>query len=93
MTDTVKLDIEKRDESKNPRELRSQGFIPGTIYGKGVDSISVQVEKRYFVNTYKKSPDAVFEINIDNKSYSTNIVNIQKNYATNDNLNIEFKIV
>lgn len=93
MTAAVKLNIAKRDESKNPRQLRAEGLIPGTVYGKGLESVSVQTNERDFVNTYKKNEGANFEIDLDGKKYTVKVGNIQKNYRTNENLNIEFVVL
>ena len=87
------LNIEKRNEEKNPRQLRAEGFLPATIYGKGVESISVQLNERDFINTYKKDNSATFQVSVDNKEYNVQVVTVQKNYRTNENLNVEFKIV
>lgn len=38
------LKITERDTTLNPRQLRSAGFLPGTIYGKGVASKNIQVK-------------------------------------------------
>ena len=93
MTTTVKLNIEKRNEEKNPRELRAEGFLTGTIYGKGIESVSVQMNERDFINTYKKVNDATFEVTVDKKDYKVQVVKLQKNYRTSENLNVEFKVV
>lgn len=87
------LNIEKRNEEKNPRQLRADGFLPATIYGKGVESISVQLNERDFINTYKKDNSATFQVSVDDKEYNVQVVTVQKNYGTNENLNVEFKIV
>lgn len=93
MTVAVKLNIQKRDTSKNPRQLRAEGFITGTVYGKGIESISVQLDASEFVNTYKKSADSNFEATVDGKKYTLRIAEIQKNYGANEILNIEFAVV
>ena len=51
----ITIEAQKRDESKNPRQLRAAGFLPATIYGKGKDSVSIQLNKRAFINTYKNN--------------------------------------
>ena len=56
----ITIEAQKRDESKNPRQLRTEGVLPATIYGKGKDSVSIQLDKRTFVNTYKNNQDAVY---------------------------------
>ena len=93
MTTAVKLNIEKRDDSKNPRQLRAEGLLTGTIYGKGLESVSVQMNERDFINTYKKDVNANFEISVDGKNYTVVVAKLQKNYRTNENLNVEFKAI
>ncbi|MDD3237570.1 MAG: hypothetical protein PHV37_05675 [Candidatus Gastranaerophilales bacterium] len=93
MTDTLKLTAEKRNMDKNPRQLRSEGFLTGTIYGKDMESVSIQLNARDFANTYKKNPSAKFEVAVDKKTYATEVANVQMNYATSEQLNVEFKAV
>ncbi|HBH18738.1 MAG TPA: 50S ribosomal protein L25, partial [Cyanobacteria bacterium UBA9579] len=35
------LAVEKRDFSKNPRQLRAEGKLPATVYGHNFDSVSL----------------------------------------------------
>lgn len=93
MADTIKLNIEEKEADKNPRQIRQAGFIPLTIYGKGVESVSAKVDTRTFVNTYKNNKEAVYELVLGKKSYKTTVVTAQKNYATSEYMNIEFKLV
>ena len=93
MAVAVKLDIQKRDTSKNPRQLRTEGFITGTVYGKGIESVSVQLNASDFVNIYKKSADSNFEVSVDGKKYTVRIAKMQKDYSSNEILNIEFAVV
>ena len=87
------LNIQKRNEEKNPRQLRAEGFLTGTVYGKGLDSLSVQMNEREFINTYKKDNSATFKFELEGKEYNVVVANLQKNYRTNENLNVEFKMV
>ena len=45
----ITIEAQKRDESKNPRQLRAAGFLPATVYGKGKDSVSIQLDKRNYM--------------------------------------------
>jgi len=89
---TIKLDIQQRDNSKNPRQLRNDGFLPATVYGKGVDSTSVQLNKQEFLNAYNKDKEADFELKLDSKTIKAEIAQIQYHYASGQIQNIEFKI-
>ena len=93
MSEKIIFEVEKKDESLNPRQLRATGKLPATIYGKGVDSVSVQLDAHSFINTYKKNKESVYELSFAGKKYNTVVQNVQKNYATNQELNVEFKLV
>lgn len=93
MSEAICIDIEKRDESLNPRQVRATGKLPATVYGKGMESVSVQLDKRNFVNIYKKNKEAVYELKTADNSYKTVVQNFQYNYSTQEELHIEFKLV
>ena len=91
MENTVK--IEAREQGKNPRQLREEGFLPATIYAKGQESVSVQMNKRDFINVYKKVKDGTYELVMGNKKYNAVIQNLQIEASTQKELNVEFKAV
>jgi len=93
MTEKITFEVEAKNEELNPRQLRATGKLPATIYGKGVDSVSVQLDAHDFVLAHKKNKTAVFELSLGNKKYNAVVQNVQKNYATNQELNVEFKLV
>lgn len=90
MTATIEMEIQKRDFSLNPRQLRSEGFIPATIYGKAMDSVSVQLETRSFSNTYRNNKESNFELTVDGQKYNTVVKNVQKRATTDQILSVEF---
>ena len=49
---SAKLKIEERAEGKNPRQLRSMGYIPVSVYGKGIEAKSGQVNTHEFEMAY-----------------------------------------
>ncbi|MGB0453230.1 MAG: 50S ribosomal protein L25 [Bacteriovoracaceae bacterium] len=65
-------------ENSSPKKLRSEGWVPGVIYGKGLDSVPVQVPKQTLLN-FVKEGHQVFEINVEGKGqYLVNLDNIEK---------------
>lgn len=48
------LQTTERDTTLNPRQLRTAGFIPATLYGKGLASQSIQVRMHAFEVAYSK---------------------------------------
>lgn len=93
MSETIKLKAEDRAENKNPRQLRSEGLLPATIYGKGVDSKSIQINAHEFNMAFKNAKDATYEISVGKEKFSTKVQEAQIQYSNNAVLNVEFKLV
>ncbi len=89
----VVINAEKRDEAKNPRQVRAEGKLTATVYGKAQDSVSIELNEKDFMYQYNKDKEATFEINVDKKSYNVKVKDLQKNYRTGENLNIQFVLV
>lgn len=85
----VKLEATKREEGKNPRQLRAIGLLPVTVYGKDLN-LNVAVNAREFKLAYNKDKNAKFEISFEGKTYLTETKNVQVNYATNEIQSVEF---
>lgn len=89
----VVINAEKRDEKKNPRQLRAEGKLTATVYGKGVESISIEVNEKDFMTVYNKDKTGVFDLKLADKSMNVKVQELQKNYRTGANLNVEFVTV
>ena len=89
----VKLAANVREEDKNPRQLRSEGNLPATIYGKGMESKSIQIDAHEFKMAYKNAPEAVYEIAVGKEKFKTIVQEAQIHYSTNTIMNVEFKTV
>lgn len=56
MSDKISLTVTKRTlHGRAVKTLRSAGFIPANIFGKGVQSLSVQVSKDLFSKAFSKA--------------------------------------
>lgn len=89
----AKLKIENRDSDKNPRQIRANGFIPGSIYGKGIEAKNIQVNAHDFEMLYKNNQDATWELALEKEKFTAKIQELQVNYATNEFLNVEFATI
>lgn len=89
----VVINAEKRDEKKNPRQLRAEGKLTGTIYGKGQESVSVALEAKEFLTAYGKDKETTFSLQLDAKSIDVKVKDIQENYRTGEKLNVQFVLV
>ena len=88
----ITIEAQERDMTKNPRQLRAAGFLPATIYGKGQESVSIQLDKRNFINNYKNNKSEVFELVVGNKKYNTTVQLLQVEAGTQKEMNVEFKL-
>jgi len=88
-----KLKIEVRTEGQNPRQIRSAGFIPVSVYGKGIEAKSGQVNTHEFEMAYKNNKEGNWELAFGKDKFNAKIQELQKNYATNEILNIEFQAI
>lgn len=89
----VAIKAEKRNEDKNPRQLRAEGILTGTVYGKGKDSVSVQLNAKEFLTAYNKDKEATFDLKVDSKSMNVKVKDVQTNYRTGEKLNVQFVLV
>ena len=88
----IRLNAQERNADKNPRQLRAEGFVPATVYGKGMESKNIQICAHEFEMNTRNNRDAVFELAVGKEKFNVVIQELQKNYSTNELLNIEFKL-
>ena len=89
----VVINAEKRNESKNPRQLRAEGKLTATVYGKGMDSVSVELNAKEFLSAYSKEKEGTFDLKVDSKSMKVQVKEVQQNYRTGEKLNVQFVVV
>lgn len=89
----VKIEAQVREADKNPRQLRAAGVLPATVYGKGIESKSIQISAHEFNMAYKNAPEAVYEIAVGKETFKTTVQEAQIQYSNNQILNVEFKTV
>ncbi len=76
------------------RRLRSEGVLPGTIYGAKIESINVQVSRDELVSTYKAIGETgLLELVLDSKKHPVLISNVQIHPVTGEPLHIDFREV
>ncbi len=89
----TKLKIESREESKNPRQLRAAGNMPGSLYGKNMEAKSIQINTHEFEMAHRNNKDGEWELSLGKEKYNAKIQELQINYATNEYLNVEFTVI
>lgn len=85
------INAKKRDTSLNPRQVRAEGLVTATIYGSGMESVSIQLDTKEFVTEYRKDKNAIFELKVDKETYKAIVKKVQIDHVSNKVLNIEFQ--
>lgn len=94
-SDMVKVSARKREEiGKKVKKLRADGFVPGTVYEKGKESISVAVEYVPMVKAYSAvGLSQPIELSVDKKNYLTMIKDIHMDPVRNELMHVSFHAV
>ena len=92
MPQREKLTVEKRTVlGKNVKRMRKQGLLPANIYGKGLESTSVQVPTKEFEALFKEVGETgLIDVVLDGQSHPVLIKNIQIASVTRKILHAEF---
>lgn len=94
-TPVMKAEIRQEVTKGNKKKLRENGFIPGIISGKGMESIPVAVKKDDFrkcLNTYGRN--AIIKLNnSDGKSYNVMVKEFQTSPLIYEIIHIDFQKV
>ena len=70
------LTILEREADKNPRQIRSAGFLPGSIYGKGIEAKSIQVNTHEFEMAYKNNQEGTWELVLGKEKFNAKTLNL-----------------
>jgi len=90
----LELEVSKRDiTGKKVRFLRRQGFIPGNIYGHGIESIAVQTDTKALKQLLSHTGQTdLISLNLPGAKAPTKVLlrDIQRNPRNNELLHIDF---
>jgi large subunit ribosomal protein L25 len=92
-----KIDATQRmtERKSDLTKLRKDGFIPGIVYGAGIDPIKVTLDKAEFMKLYKRSFNELvfYEIQYAGKNYHTLIKERQIHPVSREILHIDFMVI
>lgn len=96
MSELGVLRLEKREKpnSRKSKQLRRDGYLPGSISSKGKDSISVKVKTddlRKSLASYGRN--ALFKLTLDNKDITGMVKDIHVSPLKGTMLNVDFQEV
>ncbi|SHK60107.1 50S ribosomal protein L25 [Tepidibacter formicigenes] len=61
------------------KALRKKGIVPGVLYGKNMEPISVAVDKKELKRVYQQKKESeVFDINLDGQTHTVYIHEVQR---------------
>jgi len=76
---------------KKIKTLRREGILPGNVYGKGLSSISLQVQLADFEKVHKEVGDTgLIELDLNGKTHPVLVKNLQMNYKSHTPLHADF---
>lgn len=86
------LNAEKRTVlGKKVKQLRREGFLPANVYGKGLNSTSIQVKMADFEKIYKEVGDTgLIGLSFDGKTKPVLVKSIQMNFQNHTPLHVDF---
>lgn len=90
MYELLKLEARAHRDQKSPNKVRSEGYVPGVIFGKGMDSVTFQVPLKDFTKFMHNSHSKVFEVEV--KGHGKHLVsleNIQRDNMGSKYMHIE----
>ena len=89
---THQLEAQKRTiTGRKVKNLRNKGVLPGTVYGKTTEPISVQIDASAFTNTFKQTGETgLINLTIDKDAHPVLIKNVQRDPVTNLPTHLEF---
>jgi large subunit ribosomal protein L25 len=91
----VTLDAAVREVfGKQVKHLRRQGQIPGTVYGKGFEPVSVTVDDKLFNSVYRKvGKTALVDLTITGKMAAVFVQAVQRHPVKRNIIHVDFKAV
>lgn len=88
----IELNAEKREVLGSAvRRLRKSGFVPAVLYGKGQESLPLQVLMKDFSKIYQSAGESTLVyINVGDKTYPTIIHDISRDALNDEFLHADF---
>lgn len=82
----------KREElGKKSKSLKYEGFVPCVIFGKGVDSINLTINRNEFTKLYKQTGDtSLIDIAVDGENYKVLVKEVQHDPITGNVIHVGF---
>ena len=95
MTETYSLAAKKRERAKHSaRKARSEGRIPGVVYGKGVDSFPVSVDYSEFLRLFRRAgQSSLVDLDVEGKKMKVLIQDYDLDPVKDSFIHVDFYVV
>ena len=90
--DKIKLAVKERsDLGKKVKRLRATGIVPANLFGKGVKSTSLQMDKKDFQKTFRKVGETgLVELTLDKGEHPVLIHRVQRDPKSDEIIHVDF---
>ena len=89
----VVLETKKREgQGKgSAKKMRKTGFVPGVLYGKGIDPVNIEIPEKDFAKGLSRyGMNTLFNIKMGSESHTTMVSEIQKAPLTKQIFHVDF---
>ncbi len=91
MYQMLKTEARAHRDVMPPQRLRREGWIPGVIYGRGMESVTFQVQKSEWTKFVQRAHSKIFEVEVPgNGKHLVSIDNVQKDPMGSHIMHLEF---
>ena len=82
---------ERKIIGKKVRKLRKEGLLPANVYGKKIQSFSIQVNQKAFEALFKDvGQTGLIDLEVGGKTHPVLVKNIQFSYPSRTPLHVDF---
>ncbi|MDD5098630.1 MAG: 50S ribosomal protein L25 [Candidatus Pacebacteria bacterium] len=80
----------RKEKGKIFRSKDEAGFIPAVLYGPGIETISLKVNKKDFEKVYNEVGETLIDFDVDGKNYSVLVHDTQSDPLTSELIHVDF---
>ncbi len=82
---------ERKISGKKVKTIRTQGLLPGNVYGKKIKSLAVQVDRKEFEKVYKEAGETgLVTLQVGKEERPVLVHNVQAHPVTDEPIHIDF---
>lgn len=90
----VPLDVESRDEFGKLNKTRSSGYIPGIVYGEGMEPAAVQIKESVFCDNMRHNGlNTIYDVHLNDQNMQAVVRDLQVDRLKNKYLHVDLQRV